>query len=165
MRGFYHFLRTQWQHIISFPVRAFSFAQFHPITCSYTPQSSETTQDPPVVWARFYITPTLTKYCWYKNDLSLFVFLTCFIFCCPILRQPQEALTRGPSLIQSANREPGAEQGSCGLLGVTSSPGPSSLSCPKTSNGPGLLEVQIRGKPSIPLNWGHSAGETLSKPR
>lgn len=48
--GFYHFLRT---HIISFPVKAFSFAQFHPITCSYIPQSSETTHDLPVVWASF----------------------------------------------------------------------------------------------------------------
>ena len=48
--GFYHFLST---HIISFPVKAFSSAQFHPITCSYIPQSSETTHDPPVVWASF----------------------------------------------------------------------------------------------------------------
>ena len=154
--GFYHFLRT---HIISFPVKAFSFAQFHPITCSYIPQSSETTHGPPVVWASFILLQLWPNIVAVKKSKHLHFFKSFhFLVSLPKPGSLWEASPGGPSLIRSAQRE----QGPYRHLVSSSSPGPIFPNCPGTSNCPGALESRISRTTLSPSELGPQyRGNTL----
>lgn len=150
--GFYHFLRT---HIISFPVKAFFFAQFHPITCSYIPQSSETTHDPPVVWASFILLQLWPNIFAVKKSKHIHFFKSFhFLVSLPKPGSLWEASPGGPSLIRSAQRE----QDLCRHLLSSSSPGPIFPNCPGTSNCPGALEGQISRTTLSPSELGPEYG-------